>query len=340
MLMYTVRIIATLLSKLFEGVLILKHCCNVSGFYSRSTISHIVDEVRARPLPKLDRLDFSNNHFGGSDIMGSFGGLGGSACESIAALLEDHNCNIRFLNLSKNYFRNEDAMIIINSLAKNNSLQGLQLRTNNINDECAIGIANSLAINNNLQGLDLDGNDISTEGVIAIAKSLANNKSLRVIELMKNQVFDYVIMDTFSAIVCNTASIHHVHSSNHTLKYVGVRDEDHWPEAAQWHPLDNQLKLNKGTNKGHNAMKKILLYHPDFDIEKLYRWDSEGEQNLKALPYLLSWFERAEEAVADDDARRKYQIEDRKLSAVYQFARYMPLLVARDESTGVRGGGG
>ena len=45
----------------------LPNCCNVSGFYSRSTISHIVDELRARPLPQLDRLDFSNNHFGGSD---------------------------------------------------------------------------------------------------------------------------------------------------------------------------------------------------------------------------------------------------------------------------------
>jgi hypothetical protein len=39
-------------------------------------------------------------------------------------------------------------------------------------------------------------------------------------------------------------------------------------------------------------------------IAPFFEWDAEeGEQNLKALPrpYLISWFERAEEAVATAD---------------------------------------
>ena len=107
--------------------------------------------------------------------------------------------------------------------------------------------------------------------------------------------------------------------------------------------LHKRLELNKGTDKGHVAIKKILLHHPDFDVEQFYQWDLEDEQSLKALPHLISWYDRAKEAVADDEAWggvNMSQIENRKLSAVYQFARDMPLLVARDESTGVRGGGG
>ena len=70
----------------------------------------------------------------------------------------------------------------------------------------------------------------------------------------------------------------------------------------------------------------------------LFDWDAEeGEQNLKALPYAIDWFDRAEEAasdggwfdraraaVADDGA--SYNFDSRKLSAVFQFAKAMPLL--------------
>ena len=59
----------------------------------------------------------------------------------------------------------------------------------------------------------------------------------------------------------------------------------------------------------------------------MFDWDSEGERNLKALPYVISWFAKAEEAVSDDNAGDNYHMHARKLSAIYQFARAMPLLV-------------
>ena len=59
-------------------------------------------------------------------------------------------------------------------------------------------------------------------------------------------------------------------------------------------------------------------------MELLFQWDAEGEQTLNALPYVIDWFERAREAIADDD--EQHGIEERKLSAIFQFARAMPLL--------------
>ena len=64
-------------------------------------------------------------------------------------------------------------------------------------------------------------------------------------------------------------------------------------------------------------------------MEPLFEWNMEGggERNLKALPHVVAWFERAGEAVADDEGgEESYNIEERKLTAIYQFAQAMPLL--------------
>ena len=73
-------------------------------------------------------------------------------------------------------------------------------------------------------------------------------------------------------------------------------------------PLVSLLDLNKGTNKNHVAIKKILKCHPNMNMEPLFEWNMEGEdeRNLKALPYIISWFEKAEEAVAGDEEEERY----------------------------------
>ena len=68
----------------------------------------------------------------------------------------------------------------------------------------------------------------------------------------------------------------------------------------------------------------------------------EGERNLKALPYVISWFEMVKEVAAADGEEDSYTgddddedaeleqllnvIEQRKLDAILQFAKAMPLL--------------
>ena len=62
------------------------------------------------------------------------------------------------------------------------------------------------------------------------------------------------------------------------------------------------------------------------DMEQLFEWDADGEQTLKAFPYVINWFRRAEEAVTGDVITGgDYNIEERKLSAIFQFAKAMPL---------------
>ena len=73
-------------------------------------------------------------------------------------------------------------------------------------------------------------------------------------------------------------------------------------------------------------MRKILKYHPEIDMQPLFEWDAEGEQTFKALPYVVDWFERAKVAVAEIKDET-YGVEERKLSAIFQFARAMPLFI-------------
>ena len=82
-----------------------------------------------------------------------------------------------------------------------------------------------------------------------------------------------------------------------------------------------------GTNKSHVAIKKILKYHPNIDMGPLFEWgmEEEGEQNLKALPHVVNWFERARVAVADEE-EEQYNLDGRKLNTIFQFAKVMPLL--------------
>ena len=98
--------------------------------------------------------------------------------------------------------------------------------------------------------------------------------------------------------------------------------------------------MNKGTNKHHVTIKKILRYHPNIDMSPLYELDmKEGEQNLKGLPYLIAWFDEASAAVDLDDSSissddssnygedsYNYHVKEQKLSAIYQFVKAMPML--------------
>ena len=63
-------------------------------------------------------------------------------------------------------------------------------------------------------------------------------------------------------------------------------------------------------------------------MEPFFEWNMEGDsqRDLKALPYVVAWYDRAQEAVADTEECESYNIDARKLTAMYQFAQAMPLL--------------
>ena len=169
--------------------------------------------------------------------------------------------------------------------------------------------------NSNLQTLVLNFNEIGTEGVIAIANGLSNNSKLKKLELKFILGFDEsVCAPLFSKLLCNKSTINDTYSSNHTLQDLSISGSE------------VLLKLNEGTNKRHVAMKKILLYHSDIDMKSLYGWDKECEKSLKSLPYVVDWFGRVKEVAGETGSGIVEDTSPRKLSAIFQFARDMPLM--------------
>ena len=75
---------------------------------------------------------------------------------------------------------------------------------------------------------------------------------------------------------------------------------------------------------------KIVKYHfHQIDMEPLFDWnmEGEGERDLKALPYVIAWFDRAAKVVVGYGMQRDYgmHLDREKLSSIYQFARALPL---------------
>ena len=86
--------------------------------------------------------------------------------------------------------------------------------------------------------------------------------------------------------------------------------------------------MNKTENKRQVAIRKILLYHPNVDMEPyLADWIGDAEQTLKALPYIVAWFHKAREVFANSSEEEGHDVEKRMLSAIYQFARAIPTLI-------------
>ena len=80
------------------------------------------------------------------------------------------------------------------------------------------------------------------------------------------------------------------------------------------------------------AIVKILRFVLHFDMEPLFEWGTEegGEHTLKALPYVAGWFDRGEDIVKTWGLlqwKNQLHVADYKLSAIFQFAKAMPLLL-------------
>ena len=220
------------------------------------------------------------------------------------------NCNVT----------DEQLLPMVDAIRGHRSMEKLFLYGNRIGNTGCETIATLLRDPNcNLHLLNLNASNINNEGVAILANSLANNTNLRELNLYRNRV-DQGVVDIFVRVLCNTTSINDTYSSNHILENLSLQQR----KGGHLHPL---LRMNEGTNKSHVAIKKILKYHPNIDMEPLFEWnmEGEGERDLKALPFVVAWFDRAGEAVAGEEGG-SYNIDERKLSAMYQFAKAMPLM--------------
>lgn len=94
--------------------------------------------------------------------------------------------------------------------------------------------------------------------------------------------------------------------------------------------------MNTGSNKSHVAIRKILNYHPDIDMTPLFDLglEDDADKNLKALPYVIAWFDEAYEAWKSDNLPYTIigisvsEIRRKTLYSIYQFVQAMPHLCA------------
>ena len=116
----------------------------------------------------------------------------------------------------------------------------------------------------------------------------------------------------FSNILCNSTNVNATCLSNHTLhtlQSVGTSTDNF---------TSSLLELYRRDDKKEVAMIKMLQCHEDFDMLPFFGWE------FKVLPLVVNWLERA----SGYQMPRGFEpnIEERKLSTIYQFVRGMPVL--------------
>ena len=207
------------------------------------------------------------------------------------------------------------------------SLEQFSLPTNRIGNAGCELIATLLKNpHGNLCKLGLYSNEIGIEGLNSLANGLANNTTLNTLLLGQNPIDQDSLLEVLSNLLCDTTNVNSIYTSNHTLE---DRNLNHSRSG-----LSSLIFMNHSSNKRHVAIKKILHYHPVIDMKPLFKLDGGGEDNLKALPFVVDWFNRAIVAVTDDIRERGRRstttlpadVDKRKLSAIYQLSLAMPLL--------------
>jgi len=236
--------------------------------------------------------------------------------------------SLQYLNLSGCNVTDEQLLPITYSIRGLPLLESLDLDENRISNVGCQTISELLYDpNSNLKDMALRSNNIDNEGATYFAFGLANNTKFKELYLFNNQL-DISIEDAFSEALCDTSSINSTFDSNHTfIELFLENDNEEGHRELYGEHLHSLLELNWGTNKRHVAIKKILRYHPNLDMASLFELDLvDGERNLKGLPRVIDWFEKAKEAVTgEDEEDGGYTVEGRKLSGIYQFVHAMPL---------------
>lgn len=105
--------------------------------------------------------------------------------EAVAA-----NESLENLMLSRNELGDDGAVVLMQALKNNKNLTNIYLRNNNINDDGAIAIAEAVQTNKNLQSINLANNHISDIGAASIADALKINKKLDCIDFNDNKIKD------------------------------------------------------------------------------------------------------------------------------------------------------
>ncbi|EJK75602.1 hypothetical protein THAOC_02667, partial [Thalassiosira oceanica] len=207
--------------------------------------------------------------------------------------------------------------LILPSLKNLRELKEFSLQRNTLHNESCLLLADLLACPQcNIHILDIENTGVDSEGLQAIANVLATNSKLLRLNLSGNSINEEC-WQTFSQQLCNTEK-NKARLSNHTLRSIqhpGISEE-----------LRLFLTFNQDTNKKRVVVKKILYHNGHFSMVHFFSW------GLRLMPNAVNWFDKAQTYFKWDDAPLSaFKDEDigrRKLNAIYQFVKEMPLQFA------------
>lgn len=263
-------------------------CCEIDDGSLRSVVSSLGTHHQ------LETLELSET------------GRTGSA--ALACLPQRAFSRLRILRLRNSALDDERVAHLLGALGGNQKLQELDLSNNpsiSIRGWRAVSKTLLEATDSTLRRLSVQSNEINDGTAIVFASALSNNRTLEELQLYNNLSITSEGWGGFEQLLCDTSSVERIHLSNHTLKRLDGCLQFPLPSH-----LKSLLKLNHINNKNHVAIVKILK-HRELDMLPLFLWD------LKALPFVITWFEKASYCPFDFHAN----IETRKLSAIFQFVR-------------------
>lgn len=259
----------------------------------------------------------------------SFNNIGQIGCTTLGSLLGSGALNkLKNLDLAYNGIDDNSLETLAAGLVNNTALEKLSLcRNRSITGDGLRSLIPFLQSEScSLRDFFYYHNDINDAGAAALAHGLTKNKSLET--LWFNPSEDECGMTSagwhsFATLLCDTSSINNTYMSNHTLRLIGESCNKGSPVDEVHDRVRNLLRMHENaSSKDEIAIRKILYSHRDLDMEPFFEWE------LKFLPMIVSWFEKAHgyDAVAPT-------IHGRELSAVFKFIREMPLLVVRGRQT-------
>ncbi|EJK73159.1 hypothetical protein THAOC_05235 [Thalassiosira oceanica] len=208
--------------------------------------------------------------------------------------------------------------LILPSLKNLCELQEVSLQNSNLHNEGCLLLADLLACPQcNIHTLDIENTDVDSEGLQAIANVLATNSKLHSLRIAGNNINEEC-WQAFSRQLCSTEK-NTARLSNHTLYSI-----DH-PDISK--VLRLYLQFNEDTNKKRVVVKKILYHNGHISMARLFGW------GLRLVPNVVNWFDTAQDYLGCDEdtilALKDEDIGKRKLDAIYQFVKEMPLQFAR-----------
>jgi len=256
---------------------------------------------------------------------------------------KSNNKSLRNIYIETGDLRNGGYRAIVNTLRECNSMICIRLRQCGITGKGMGGIVSAIKnkCNNNLRVIRLTKNPIGSRGcshlaevlhnpktklvelglsdchlndnsIKILAKSLKKNNKLRHLLIDRNPDITRIGNSRMSKLLCNKSSINATYNSNHTIKCIASDNQ----RVRATRNFRKSLLLNGSSNKNSVAKNKILRCHEHLSMEPFFEWD------LKVLPIAIHWLETARGNLLDGTVGN---IDARKLSAIYEFARMMPL---------------